>query len=377
VTATKALIQSKGALSKQSSGPLVSAGLDSAMKLTSLVTLSTQVMKDCVHGDALALLKEAGHHLTNGTYLEHRFLVSGIDIAHDLADAIIAFETHNFSRFGSDIGTSLRKILLSQSNKAVRLPEGEPQEVIIQKATDGLMKGFFVSGSALEITDAAHPDLDIRINLHSCIAGNAQFVKELWMSAWDLIAQLSINGIQALSLSPDGEQGQPKWSGELMTAMMQFPMAMSKCGLTGDMQTMFTEAIDSLSDLKVQFYFPKEHFHTKEATEKMAKAVEAWTNWNFDQFGYELGELFRELVLLSFPQKYSVAASGMLQRSAEIELSSVGQKTSSTMIIGGAAISLLVVLAAVRIRSRTLSLFAEQQTHLDDLEDGDTGLTME
>jgi len=232
VTAVKALIAGKG-----SSGSLVSAGLDSAMKLTSLVTLSTQLMKKCVHGDALDLLKGVGHHLTNGTYLEHRFLVNGVDIAHDLSDAIIAFETQNFHRFGTDVGTSLRKILLSKATNATRLPEGVPEEKMIQKATHGLMRGFFVSGVAVEITDTAHPDVDIHINLHKCINGNSQFFKELWMSAWGLIAELSAHGLHDLN------SRSKQWSGELMSAMVGFPMALEKCGVSANMQTMLMEAI--------------------------------------------------------------------------------------------------------------------------------------
>jgi len=380
VTAVKALIKGKGAVGKQSAGPLVSAGLDSAMKLTSLVTLCTQLMKTCVHGDALDLLKETGRHLTNGTYLEHRFLVNGVDIAHDLADSIIAFEAHNFHRFGTDIGTSLRKILLSKATKATRLPEGVPEETIIQQATDGLMKGFFVSGAAVEIKDTAHPDVDIRINLHQCIAGNSQFFKELWMSAWDLIAQLSANGLQGFSMN--GGQGQPQWSGELMTAMMQFPMALAKCGVSSDMQSMFMEAIQTLKDLKVEFHFPQDRIKTQQAAKKISEAVEAWTNWNFEQFGYELGKLFRELVMLAFPQKYSVDASGRLQRYSEVSVTTTGKKTTSVLasvvIIGGVVVSgMLISFAVARTcRSERHPLF-DQDTPLADMEDGEADLMVE
>merc|ERR1712196_238952 len=112
------------------------------MKLSSLVALSTQLIKNCVHGDALDLLNKTSQHLINGSYLEHQFLVNGVDIGHYLADSIGAFDEKDFHRFGSDIGTSLRKILLSKNTNATRLPEGIPDKIIIQKATDGLMRGF-------------------------------------------------------------------------------------------------------------------------------------------------------------------------------------------------------------------------------------------
>jgi len=385
-TGIKALIAGKGTVQKNAAGGLISAGMDSAMKVTSLVGLSTQLIKNCVHGDALILMKKAADHLINGTYLQHRFLVNGIDIAHSLADSIIAFESHDFHRFGADIGIALRKILLSKATKATALPEGMPDEVIIQKATDGLMRGFFVSGSAIEITDTAYPDMDIVVNLHRCIAGNSEFFKELWMATWDLIAQLALNGQQHDLGKVFGDMmgsqhggGQPKWAGEFMVAMMQFPMALSRCGVGEDIQLMFTEAIKSLKDLKVQFKFPHAQVQSpsaqaEEASNQMAKAVEAWTNWDFEGFGYELGELFRNLVMLSLPQKYSVDASGKLRRYSEqthskMTASGLSQSTSTTMmIIGGAVVSLLGAFALIALRAHRV--LDDKQGLVSDVEDG-------
>lgn len=396
VIAVKGLVEGKGTIKRSQTGGVVSAGIDSAMKITSLVGLSTQLIRNCVHGDALVLMKKVSHHMINGTYLQHRFLVNGIDIANSLADSITAFESHDFHKFGKDIGRTLRKILLSNNNKATSLPEGVPEQVIIQKATDGLMKGFFVSGSAVQITDAAYPDLNIVVNLHRCIAGNSEFFKELWMAAWDLIAQLSMNAHQhGLNMKEFGQMftggqqggGQPKWSGELMIAMMQFPMALQRCGMGQDSQTMLLEAIKSLGDLHVQFKFPHSlntnpAMQAEKATAKMAKAVKAWTEWDFEKFGYELGELFRDLVMLAFPQKYSVDASGRLQRyslhamSAEKKAKAV---PGAVLIIGGAAVSLLVSLAVVRTRRASPQLLVDEDSSvpLKNLEDGDALETLE
>lgn len=398
VIAVKGLIQGKGTIKQSQTGGVVSAGIDSAMKITSLVGLTTQLIRNCVHGDALVLMKRVSHHMINGTYLQHRFLVNGIDIANSLADSITAFESHDFHRFGKDIGRTLRKILLSNNNKAASLPEGIPDQVIIQKATDGLMKGFFVRGSAVQVTDTAYPDLDIEVNLHRCIAGNSEFFKEIWMAAWDLIAQLSVNahqhgfnmkqfGDMFTQGQQGGQGGQPKWSGELMIAMMQFPMALQRCGMGQNSQTMLMEAIKSLGDLHVQFKFPHSvnvnpSIQAEKATAKMAKAVKAWTDWDFERFGYELGELFRDLVMLAFPQKYSVDASGRLQRYS-LNAMSADEKAkplpAALPIISGAALALLVSLAVVRTRRVSPRLFADQDSSvpLQDIEDGDALETLE
>merc|ERR1719446_64946 len=56
VTAVKALIKGKGTVKKSAAGGLAGAGVDAAMKITSLVTSSMQLIKNCVHGDALQFL---------------------------------------------------------------------------------------------------------------------------------------------------------------------------------------------------------------------------------------------------------------------------------------------------------------------------------
>jgi len=283
----------------------------------------------------------------------------------------VAFEAHDFHRFGADIGTSLRKILLSKSDSATRLPEGVPDRVIIQQAMDGLVSGFFVDGVAMEITDTAHPDVDIKIDLHQCMAGNEAFFKGIWMALWQLIAQLSANGMSGIGdmFQPHGQQGQPKWAGGLMVAMMQFPMALERCGINANMQQMLMEAVKSLQDLNVHFTVPQDQIQTEQATKEMAKAVEAWTNWNFKQFGFELGKLFRELVMLAFPQKYSVDASGRLQRISAAEQPRLF--SSPVVIVSGASISLFVALAVVRTRRSLPQETSEHMATMSDLEDGD------
>merc|ERR1719199_2427545 len=114
----------------------------------------------------------------------------------------------------------------------------------------------------MEITDTAYPDTDVASNARRWIAGNSAFFKELWLTAWDLFARLSLNAkqhgfgtaIEELGQSQGGRQ--PKWTGELLVAMMQFPMALSRCGISEEMQTTFMEAIKTLNDLKVKFHIP-------------------------------------------------------------------------------------------------------------------------
>jgi len=362
VSAVKSLMEGKAAV-KNATGNLLSAGIDSAMKITSLVTSSMQLIKNCVHGDALVILNMTAQHLINGTYLEDRFIVNGVDIFHSLSDSVVAFEAHDFHRLGTDIGIALRKILLSSNNNATRLPEGVPNQEIIRETTDGLMKGFFVQGSMVQVTDKSQPDVNIVVDLHQCIAGNSPFFKELWLAAWHLVAQLSMNGEQHGFGTYQHQQGQPKWQGELMVAMMQLPNALSNCGISQDIQTMFTEAIQSLKDINIQVKFPQAKFDPNAEADEMAKAVEAWTNWNFEDFGYELGKLLRELVLIALPQKYSMDDSGKLRRyAAHAMVQEAPEKkwsmTFATLGAGG-AVCFVIALALVRARRSSCQVGTE------------------
>merc|ERR1719329_677620 len=100
VTIVKALIEGKGTVGKKAQGGIVATGISAGVKITSLVTSSMQLMKNCVHGDALNFLKMTAQHMANATWLEDHFIVNGVDIVRDLSDSVIAFDAKNFHKFG-------------------------------------------------------------------------------------------------------------------------------------------------------------------------------------------------------------------------------------------------------------------------------------
>lgn len=321
----------------KSQGAMVSAGLDGGMKITSLITETTSLLKNCVKGDALKMLEETGQHFIDMKYISHRMLVSGVDIAHRLSDAIIAYEHQQWHRFGEDIGIAARKVLLSNSTRGSHLPEGVPEETIIQETTSGLMEGFFARGTGVEITDRAAPDVDIQLDLHRCIAGNHEFFKEVWLAMWNLIAEMAVsanNGHEFQNpFDQASGQSQPKWMGEIMVAMMQVPMALSRCNIDQESQQMMMQAIKSIQYLKVHFLFPHHQVTGDEATKRMAKAIEAWTNWNFQGFGREIGKLLQEFVVMMYPQKYSFDSNGRLRRQLD------GENCKHCLKVGGLVLS--------------------------------------
>lgn len=337
----------QSAPSVASQGSMASAGIDGAIKLFQLVTLSTTLIKNCVQGDAVKLLEETAHHLINMTYLESRIIVSGVDILSYLADSITAFENRNYEKFGNDIGAALRKVLLSNSTKSRALPEGVPEQDIIRKTIEGLMQGMFVRGETLEIEDRKYSDVDIKLDLHRCIAGNEPFFNGIFSGIWSAIATLSVNADQH-SLGANQTLGQPKWTGELMVAMLQLPAALQRCDIDMENQQMMMEAIQSLGQLKVRFHLPQSKASMRQVSARMARGVKAWTNWHFTEFGREIGYMFRELLLMAYPKKYSIDAHGRLRRQLESFAFRKGEKGASVVAIGGVVFAVLVGFLAVR-----------------------------
>jgi len=289
------------------------AGVDAALKLTYLVSSVATLWKNCVQDDALRKLNETAHHLFDMKYLGHRLLVSGVDIADSLVDSILSFEGHDYYRFGDDIGTILRKVLLSNSTHGAQLPEGVPENEVIQQTSEGLIDGFFAGGSSMEITDSAHPDVDIRLDLHRCIGGNEPFFKQVFLSIWNAFAMFSANGEQH-GLQDTSKAGSPQWTNELMLALMQLPSALERCDIDIETQGMLMESIQTLGQVHAHIDFPKGKASMDEVSKRIVKAVNYWERWDFKKFGDELGVMLREFVLMVYPMKYSVDRSGSLRR---------------------------------------------------------------
>lgn len=356
-------------------GGALSAGVDGAIRITRLVTSTTDLLKNCVQGDALFLLNQTGHNFINGSFLKRTFVVNGVDIVHALGDSIIAYEAGDYHKFGTDLGLTLRKVLLSNRTNATHmLPEGYPEKKLIADASAGLMSGFFADGSNIEITDDLRDDVDLKVDLHQCIARNSKFFGEIWMGIWDLIAKFAVNKEQHFDGNDfigDLNSGSSRWNGELMQALWLLPTALQKCNINPQAQHMMLEAIQTMGHVHVKAKFPNDKINTQDGTLKVGKAVKAWTNWDFKGFGSELGKLLREFVMLGFPKKYSVDHAGRLHRTLFSEENFdhtetvIDDKPISPPVYAFAAGFAVIGLAVISIAAR---ISRRDQRHVDDVE---------
>jgi len=307
-------------------------GLEAGSRLMAIMTVVQELMASCVKGDAFTALKQIAHHLGNVTYIKRHLVVNGVDIAHFLADSVVAFEDKRFHRFGEDIGGAFRQVLLSKASGHDVLPEGMPEDEVIQRASEGLMRGFFVRGADIRITDSyAKTPVDIDIDLHKCITGNSDFFKMFWESSWHLIARMAANktqhrdsgkGLYAAKLPGNPAQLPPMtaWLSELGTSIVGIPVVLQRCGLGLKQAKMLWDAVKSIKHMHARADWPEENVKAKDITESMARAVSAWTAWDFEGFGFDLGSLLRETLLMIFPQLYWVDDSGRLRRSLEADV---------------------------------------------------------
>lgn len=344
---------------------LMPLGMDGITRVTDLVTVSTSLAKKCVQGDALTLLNTTAHNLINFTYVERRLIVNGVNIAEALAQAILDFEKHDFRGFGQQIGLALRKTLLSTANNGIELPEGMPEDKVIADATEGMFGGFFAPGVHFIIKDKADPNVDIDIDLHACIAGNHAFFRDVWEALWTLVSMMAANKNQHMDVM---SSGQPKWMNELLMAVMRLPMAFTKCGVDPEMESMMLESFKTFKELSITFTFPDDKIKADTATEKVALAVEAFTHWRFKEFGKELGKLFRELLLLALPKKYSVDDTGRLRRQllneAEVYKTKEQQSNSGRAVLVVGSVSLVFLMSLVALNRLRLSA-PWQHSHTD------------
>lgn len=364
------LMESDPGNAEEGPAQVVETDIDSASHIKVLVTLSAQILKNCVRVDAVEMLRRAGRHLVSARYMGHQLFANGIQIAHGFAKIMSAFRAKEFDKLGRAIGRLLRKFLLSNaSSGSSGLSKAIPEKDLIDIVIEGVMTGFFVQGSELDIQDTSDPDVRIILKLHQCMSGNSVFFKDIWNRIWKLFVELSLNqqqhdlgallGVELTSHS-GRPPGQPSWAGELIMVFVRFPTALHRCGIGSSTQTMFVDAADALKHIKANAVLPYNGVHGANAPDKIiSRAVAAWTDLEFRKFGQELGALLRELVMLEFPKKYSVDSAGRLRRKFSRDSGkmlgflpdALDDKQSRSMfgiIVGCCALSILVGLVAVR-----------------------------
>jgi len=346
--------------------------LNAGTKIMRVVQSSRELLSECMAEDVLDTLEKSSQHLTNMTYVSSRLLANGIDIAQALSDSILAFDDHRFDRFGKDIGTALRKVLLSKHSQVRHLPEGMPKSKAVEEATAGLLEGLFARGSTLTLTNLANASVGMQVDLQKCIGKNQQFWSTVWESAFTLYAKYSVNGeeygLEHESPEKSAEENRLSYwdamkkrkqeevddiMGDVGMALMQVPLALQNCHINMETASILLDSIRSLNTTRISFHLPGSHQNVPaDMKMRVSDAVYNFKRWDFEDFGKDLGYMLRDTLLLAFPEKYAVDSAGHLfptsQGSPSVQL--MGQAVS--FVAGVSLVILGAVAAARRLRRK-------------------------
>jgi len=315
---------------------------DLRIEIIDMVHLQGRLMANCARNSTMDVLKLAGNHLKNLTYVGGRFVANGAAIVSEVSDAIIAFKARNYFSFGSDIGKMWRRVLLS---KAHREDEVQPTPAMIEAMSWGALEGFFGPNSYLVLTSDDTP-LSLRINLHSCITQNLPFLQSVWNTLMLFIAQLAID-----DLPPNVQQA---WQANMAAALIGLPTAMRQCNIDAQEEEMLS---DSLRSLHFDVQLPQDTIESRETSMDLAHAIRDWTKGEWRNFGADIGHLLQEFVIAAFPQMYSVDAARSLRRELdEVRVRPLvvglegGPFASPALVLGAAAVALLAMAVVLRAR---------------------------
>jgi hypothetical protein len=362
-TATQAPPVSK----EMAEGEAAVIAMELASKMSHLYKMQSGIAKSCLNADVLQQMDLATDHMTNMTFIGSRLLANGYDIVTELADGFSKFENKDFRGFGSDIGLAWRNVVLSKQHTA-GMPEPTPQA--IELCTTGLFQSFFGPGFNMQVaTDAvpaapasaaaipgavaaaatptAEPPMVMNVDLHNCIGGNMPLLTTAWMPA----IQLAESAEDPTVKPPNMEQ--------MMFAMMDVQLALTRCNISPEQEAMLVDAAQSGS-LHTKLAIPQATLDEGGVSELLASALTDYKTGNWYAFGTQLGKAMQSMMVEAFPEEYEVDSTGKLRKQimAASELSRMGvmQTRSSAALVAFVLLgvsSLLLTALILRVRRRS------------------------
>jgi len=341
-----------------------------AFCLHGLLALPRGAIERCTTPQAIQALNLAAFHLSNLTYVAGHMTANGADILDEIADAVASLRDGSYTGFGRHLGKAGRKVLLSNSSSDSSLPEGPPTEDQIINVSAGIIQGFFGEGFVLDITaehkvstlplnemmryfhkkrhdstalpplaDSLGGEMNIHIDLHSCVHKNLDFFQSALFGAWFVFAGAAVNVMEVTQA--------PIFLSSVMHAL---PGALKRCGVTREKIGMLEDSVLALQHVHVDLQTPDTHSSYNKTIRELHTAAKHWEQMEWFTFGEDLGNLLMELVLGGFPELYSVGPSGRLLKlpsPGDARQAAVGT-AARVMIVG--LVALLSVLLALRWR---------------------------
>lgn len=285
-----------------------------ASNLYEMMHQETELAKKCLHKDAVEALEMAANNMQNVTYMGNNLGANGADIAAELSYGVAAFDKKDYMGFGIAIGTAARKTVLAKdiSSSGDLITTKDMEQI-----SAGLMEGLFADGITLhvdaELNQATFVPKGTRVDMatvdiRSCILGNAEFFRVAWTAAFDLFEAISkqsaTNATNAGAFPDKLPALNPENMMEMSQLMLYMPSALRMCNISHEQEEFIIDAMMSPDEgLDPSISMHKDAMPLKELVES---ATEAWASHEFRKLGERLGQMMRDMVLLAFPQKYSL-----------------------------------------------------------------------
>eukprot|EP00929_Paragymnodinium_shiwhaense_P072393 TRINITY_DN36748_c0_g1_i1.p1 TRINITY_DN36748_c0_g1~~TRINITY_DN36748_c0_g1_i1.p1 ORF type:complete len:540 (-),score=129.87 TRINITY_DN36748_c0_g1_i1:341-1960(-) len=360
--------------------------MEFAARFAGVLDLERQLAKRCLHDDAVHTLEMAAKHMSNLTYVGGCFVANGVDVLTELTDATAAFEGEHFSDFGKHLGGAWRKVLLSRKSERKL---DMPSKAGIEEMTQALMANLFGDGLRLQIqTDSGDSQFapmlrggvyatpavataasgqpsrpfpvgaqTINIDLRNCLVMNMPLFQSAWTPVWKVFEDAA---------SKDAKDALPDMS-SLVVSMFDLQLALRMCGLGPQQEAALLDAMKSgevhaklgLPDSKA-WTGPQEREHLSKA---FAEALQDWKLHSWSLFGGRLGDILRDMIVITCPQKYSVDDLGQLRALLVDDSDSTAGRFAQQGLSSGliAACAMLLVTAVVLTRRRWQSAAEEAQ----------------
>jgi hypothetical protein len=359
--------------------------LELSNTLTNMFNLEDKITKKCLKGNALDLLNIAKDRAKNMSYVGGHVVANGPAIVDLLAGAVSTFDAHDEVAFGKNMGGAMRQVLLAKSDGPSTLQgrlqelmkDMDPETVVkelepeaIQKATAGFVSALFGADSGFTVNleasgsgeiqttpnpgfgfggandywdlapkgtmrfqmpekyRAATDDTEVQIDLQSCVAGNMDLMHEAWKPAVQLSEQFMeghcTGAVRSLCTS-------------LYTVVLtDVQQGLRTCGFTPEQEAILIHSMWAGDMIHEKLSMPHGEATKHDVTISMANAVENWHGARYTHWGANMGELMRDLVVESFPEKFTFDERGRIRM---IIKESQATWRSSPTLFGGLAVT--------------------------------------
>mmetsp|Transcript_63919 Transcript_63919/g.140116 ORF Transcript_63919/g.140116 Transcript_63919/m.140116 type:complete len:655 (+) Transcript_63919:68-2032(+) len=315
-----------------------------AKQVKDLGDLTHRVSDKCLQGDAKATFALATKRAKDPAWMEKAMVTQGPAEMGVLADAMTAYKTGDAAGFGSKLGSSLRKILLTDPNNMV--PEQLPDKRTLPNVTGGFMRGFFGPGMTATITTPEEPN-GINIDLDKCVGKNVGLFQGVWASIMKFYKGQGL---------PTTEAEKQQQASLLAYFAMQMPRVMQMCNIDEkDLQALKDAAAGMGKGVNFQMHIPSNEYSKSEAMNDMAQTVSGYSKLvqhpsSSVEFGKNLGQVFQNALEGSMSQKYYVDPEGNL-RLRQLSTGRAGAQSILTpALLVLVVVLLLLVLLAVKSR---------------------------